>query len=149
MERERTMADLRKQAIAVLPMKQEAHLKLSYSGGWYIPVKRIWGKKEKERYLFRLYNPEREEWFECGPKLAKDIVEEVASIVDQHKVNISKTESIGIDIIKNGDGRKVKVDVEGLPTFGKLARGWNSVKRMFGINGYGINTEPQGKDDGS
>ena len=142
MEERKIMADIRKQAIAILPLSQEMNLKLAYNTNWYVPVKRIWGKKEVERYLFRLYTHEREEWFECGPKLAGEIVEEIAAVVSQNNVNVAKLKDIDISIVNGVEGRKILVNVNNLPMLGKVVRSWHGVKKFFGAAGYEFQKTP-------
>ena len=67
------MAELRKHALAILPMKQTSQITFLYNVDFGTPVKRIWGDKEVNRYLFKISETEGKHWFECGPQLTEEI----------------------------------------------------------------------------
>jgi hypothetical protein len=125
MKEKKNMANIMKQAIATLPVKQNMKLRFSYKDDWYTMVKRIWGKKEITRYTFNLYNSDNGKRFECGSELAKDIINEVDSSVDEDNINVYKTEGVNINLIKNKDGFEILVNPKE-----ELSK-WGKVKKFF------------------
>lgn len=135
------IANIDRQEIARLPIKQESNFTFKFSeDGWYIPVKKIWNKKEIDRVCFKVMDGDRENWFECSTKLAEKIQETVDTILQADDVDTSKVEFLDISIVRTGvDESKVFINVEKLPKSLQL-RKWNkiwlSIKDIFrGKNG--------------
>jgi hypothetical protein len=132
------MANINKQEIARLPIKQESNFTFEFSeDGWYIPTKKIWNKKEMDRVCFRVVEGERRNWFECGVKLAERIQETVDEALKTDGVDISKVERLDISIIRNGGEPKVFINIDRLPRLpepkpSKWNRVWLSIRDMFG-----------------
>ncbi len=128
------MADLEKQAIAVLPMKQMMELKLSYIDGWNSSVKRIWGKKEVDRHTF---NSKSGGTFECSEKLAKHILSEVDSVISESRIDASEIEDVSINVFQKDKEYNVlinnmSINMDAAP-YVKKPGNWDKVKTFFGL----------------
>lgn len=135
------MANIDKQEIARLPIKQESNFTFEFSeDGWYVPIKRIWNRKEMDRVCFRIIEGDRENWFECGTKLAEKIQETVDEVLKADGVDVSKVEYLDISIVRKGtDEPRIFVNIDKLPRAPKLTKWdkvWLSIRDVFrGKNG--------------
>lgn len=130
------MANIDKQEIARLPIKQRSNFTFEFSeDGWYIPTKRIWNKKEMDRICFKIIEGEQENWFECGTKLAAKIQKTVDEILRRDAIDLAKVEHLDISIVRDGtDEPKVFVNIKKLPKRPKLSKWdkiWLSIRDIF------------------
>jgi len=105
------MADIRKQALTTLPMKQETTIVIIYGKKWYVPVKKILGKKEVVRYVFNIIENGEEKLFECNIKLAALIIGNINRKIFNEKIDVNYLKEIEIHILKDNKGYKVNSNI--------------------------------------
>ena len=105
------MADIRKQALTILPMKQETKIIVVYGKKWYVPVKKILGKKEVIRYVFNIIENGEEKLFECNVRLAALIIGNVNRKIFNEKIDVNYLKEIEIYILKDSKGYKVNSNI--------------------------------------
>lgn len=126
------MANIDKQMIAKLPVKDFDEFILDYKNGWCIPVKKIWSNKEVERFTFKLANDEG--LFECGPKLATELSHRVGLMLKYSCTDIKKITDIRVVIArsdKHPTGFCISMYTDELPKRSALYRMWFSIKKVF------------------
>lgn len=127
------MVDIQKQALSVLPIKQESNINIIYGKDWYMPIKKLWGKKKVNRYIFIISNEDKNKLFECNVKLAAKIIGEVNRTID-NAVDNSKIKKINIDIKKLKSSYKVNVTNTNIPKISNFSKFINKIKRFFSVN---------------
>jgi hypothetical protein len=129
------MADIQNQMLARLPTGQVSRLTLALDkDGWNLETKRLFGRKEVERRLFRAKGGSGEmTWFECGPALADSIVEKVDQFIANMDVDISKLKELDIEVVRYGDSHGVVVvsKLSTVPRIGFWTRLIAKVKSVF------------------
>ena len=105
------MADIRKQALTILPMKQETKIIVVYGKKWYVPVKKILSKKEVIRYVFNIIENGEEKLFECNVRLAALIIGNVNRKIFNEKIDVNYLKEIEIYILKDSKGYKVNSNI--------------------------------------
>lgn len=129
--KEREMANIDKQLVAKMPAKEFNEFTLDFRNDWCVPIKKIWNKREIDRFTFRLSNDEGV--FECGPKLAEELSKTVGDVLHEDNIDIEKVNDIRVVILKenNEDGFRIGVYTEELPKRAAALRLWESIKKCF------------------
>ncbi|MFA5048276.1 MAG: hypothetical protein WC516_04610 [Patescibacteria group bacterium] len=126
------MANIDKQMVARMPVREFAEFTLDYRNDWCIPIKKIWAKKEIDRFTFKL--SDNEGLLECSPKLAQELSRTVGTTLKSACIDTSKVDSVKIIIAKNKEnvsGYCIGVYTDELPKRNAFARAWSSIKGVF------------------
>jgi len=104
--------ELENKTLASVNMEKPSEITIVFNDNgdceWESTLKRVWGRKEVERHIFRIREGGELRWLECGKDLGKEIREGVKFLVPISKDGESKFDTVKelrLGIIQRGDGQ--------------------------------------------